>query len=465
MRVGARAHGVLEAVRARAAARAGSGRRACPACGGDRRRDADRAADGRACRPALADGARIRVAGQGARRRATAASPAISTSTVHVQPHPLFRREGDDLHVDVPVAVHEAALGAKIDVPSLDGPARAARAAGHAVGPALPRCASAASPSPRDGRRGDLVVEVRLVLPKVLDERSKELLREFGRINGEDVERSTHVTRDVMKKHSGKAYYMISAVAQKYNIHPQTLRLYEREGLLKPSRTEGNTRLYSEEDLEQLETILSLTRDLGVNLAGVEIILNMRRKIEQMQGEVNEFMEYVKRELARGIDDWEQRLSHRARQVVADRSRQARRSQTASTNPDRDAAYAVRRRTCASRLRADRLRYNATADALRASATTPAGSRSTIRRRPPRRALRLLARAASGTQRLADANIPQALSALHARQLRRLQRVARAARSAQARRVRRRVSRRYARRGCCSKGSPASARRISRSPC
>ncbi len=111
-----------------------------------------------------------------------------------------------------------------------------------------------------------------------------------------------------MKK-TGKAYYMISAVAQKYNIHPQTLRLYEREGLLKPSRTDGNTRLYSEEDLEQLETILSLTRDLGVNLAGVEIILNMRRKIEQMQHEVNEFMEYVKREMARGIDDWEQRLS------------------------------------------------------------------------------------------------------------------------------------------------------------
>jgi MerR family transcriptional regulator/heat shock protein HspR len=112
-----------------------------------------------------------------------------------------------------------------------------------------------------------------------------------------------------MTKRAGKAYFMISVVAQRYNIHPQTLRLYEREGLLKPSRTEGNTRLYSEDDLEQLETILSLTRDLGVNLAGVEIILNMRRKMEQMQGEVNEFMEYVKRELARGIDDWEQRLS------------------------------------------------------------------------------------------------------------------------------------------------------------
>jgi MerR family transcriptional regulator, heat shock protein HspR len=86
-----------------------------------------------------------------------------------------------------------------------------------------------------------------------------------------------------MTKRHGKAYFMISAVAQRYNIHPQTLRLYEREGLLKPSRTEGNTRLYSEEDLEQLETILALTRDLGVNLAGVEIILNMRRKMEQMQ--------------------------------------------------------------------------------------------------------------------------------------------------------------------------------------
>jgi MerR family transcriptional regulator/heat shock protein HspR len=108
---------------------------------------------------------------------------------------------------------------------------------------------------------------------------------------------------------TGKGYYMISAVAAKYNIHPQTLRLYEREGLLKPSRTDGNTRLYSDEDLQELETILALTRDLGVNLAGVEIILNMRRKMGRMQSEVNEFMEYVKRELQRGLGDWEQRLN------------------------------------------------------------------------------------------------------------------------------------------------------------
>ncbi len=101
---------------------------------------------------------------------------------------------------------------------------------------------------------------------------------------------------------------MISAVARRYDIHPQTLRMYEREGLLTPSRTEGNTRLYSDEDLQQLETILSLTRELGVNLAGVEIILNMRLKMDRMQEEVNEFMSYAKRELARGLGDWEQRL-------------------------------------------------------------------------------------------------------------------------------------------------------------
>src|SRR5574338_1693042 len=104
------------------------------------------------------------------------------------------------------------------------------------------------------------------------------------------------------RKKKGKGAYMISAVAEQYAIHPQTLRLYEREGLLKPSRSDGNTRLYTEEDLERLEVILHLTRDLGVNLAGVEIILNMRRKIELMQHEVNEFMDYVKREMARGID-------------------------------------------------------------------------------------------------------------------------------------------------------------------
>lgn len=88
--------------------------------------------------------------------------------------------------------------------------------------------------------------------------------------------------------------YTISAVAELYNIHPQTLRMYEREGLLLPSRSVGNTRLYEDSDLERLEVILSLTRELGVNLAGVEIILNMRSKMDEMQREFERFFEYLK---------------------------------------------------------------------------------------------------------------------------------------------------------------------------
>jgi MerR family transcriptional regulator/heat shock protein HspR len=91
---------------------------------------------------------------------------------------------------------------------------------------------------------------------------------------------------------------MISAVAERYAVHPQTLRLYEREGLLKPSRSEGNTRLYTDEDLERLEVILQLTRELGVNLAGVEIILNMREKMAAMQKQIEEFVDTLNREMA-----------------------------------------------------------------------------------------------------------------------------------------------------------------------
>jgi len=90
---------------------------------------------------------------------------------------------------------------------------------------------------------------------------------------------------------------MISSVAEQYGVHPQTLRLYEREGLLKPSRSEGNTRLYTTEDVERLEVILHLTRDLGVNLAGVEIILNMREKMGQMQAQIQEFIATLNKEL------------------------------------------------------------------------------------------------------------------------------------------------------------------------
>lgn len=108
-------------------------------------------------------------------------------------------------------------------------------------------------------------------------------------------------------KKKARAGYMISAIAELYKIHPQTLRLYERAGLLKPSRSQGNTRLYTDADLERLEVILTLTREMGVNLAGIEIILNMREKMTEMQQQMESFIRFVQEELARGLSSAQQR--------------------------------------------------------------------------------------------------------------------------------------------------------------
>src|SRR5438128_1701009 len=101
----------------------------------------------------------------------------------------------------------------------------------------------------------------------------------------------------MVTKRKSKGAYMISSVAEMYDIHPQTLRLYGREGLLKPSRTECNTRMYTDEDLERLEFILNLARDLGVNIAGIAIILQMREKMEMMNRQMQEFVQYVRSEM------------------------------------------------------------------------------------------------------------------------------------------------------------------------
>lgn len=107
--------------------------------------------------------------------------------------------------------------------------------------------------------------------------------------------------RTTAKRKKSRAGYMISAVAEIYKLHPQTLRLYERVGLLKPSRSQGNTRLYTDSDLERLEVILTLTREMGVNLAGIEIILNMREKMAEMQRQMEAFTSFVQQELSRGL--------------------------------------------------------------------------------------------------------------------------------------------------------------------
>jgi molecular chaperone DnaJ len=133
----------------------------------------------------LQDGARVRLGGKGHDGPNGGAAGDVYIA-VQVDPHPRFRRDGDDLHLTVPVAIHEAALGARIEVPSFDGPVRLRVPPGTQSGQRF-RVGERGAPSPRDGRRGDLVIEVRLVLPPLLDERSKELLREFGQINSANV--------------------------------------------------------------------------------------------------------------------------------------------------------------------------------------------------------------------------------------------------------------------------------------
>ncbi len=112
------------------------------------------------------------------------------------------------------------------------------------------------------------------------------------------------------KKESREAYYMISVVSRRFDVHPQTLRLYEREGLLKPSRTDGNTRLYSDDDLERLARILRLTRELGVNLAGVEVILKMQEAMDSMEKDFNSLLASLRDELAKRREEAAQRSAH-----------------------------------------------------------------------------------------------------------------------------------------------------------
>lgn len=164
----------------------------CPSCGGQQRELRTEALTVQIA-PGIGDAAQILVPGHGHAGRG-GGEPGDLHLTIHVEPHPLFARVGDDLHLVLPIAIHEAALGARIEVPTLDQPVRLRVPPGTQSGQQF-RVRDCGVPSVRDGRRGDLVVEVRLMLPRLLDERSKELLREFGRLNADDVRKDLAVPR------------------------------------------------------------------------------------------------------------------------------------------------------------------------------------------------------------------------------------------------------------------------------
>ena len=266
-------------------------------------------------KPGTRDGQRIRLQGKG--NAGVNGGPAGDLFLiVRTGTHPVFTRVGDDIQVTVPVTVAEASLGAKVDVPTIDGRAQLKIPPGTQSGQKLRMRERGVESAQHPGQRGDQIVTVEVVVPhgagraQPRDHARAGEAESGGSARGAVREAVTarsglvgasrwKLIRDkpMAAKRKSKGAYMISAVAEMYEIHPQTLRLYEREGLLKPSRTEGNTRLYTDEDLERLEFILNLARDLGVNIAGIAIMLQMRERMEEMNRQMQSFVEYVRTEM------------------------------------------------------------------------------------------------------------------------------------------------------------------------
>ena len=278
-------------------------RNMCKTCGGEGR---VRRADTIDVRipPGMQTGSRVRVPGKG-NVGTLGAPPGDLYIILDVQPHPFFERRGDDIYTRVPISVSEAALGAKIEVPTIDGRAVLRVPPGSSSGRML-RLREKGVPLARTpSRRGDQYVELQVMVPDAVDERVRTLAERAGAAGaGRPAARFIYARGRVRRvamaakgKKKARAGYMISAVATLYKIHPQTLRLYERVGLLKPSRSLGNTRLYTDADLERLDVILNLAREMGVNLAGIEIILNMRDKMNGMQRQMEQFIHFVQQEL------------------------------------------------------------------------------------------------------------------------------------------------------------------------
>ena len=238
-------------------------------------------------------GVQIRMAGEGHAGPFGGPRGDLVVST-RVREHAFFVRKGDSVHCEVPVSVWEALRGARITVPTPAGattlvvpPGTTPGQVFRLRGQGLPRLSGAGT--------GDLYVTV-----SVRDSpRARPADRRAGaRPRATD----SHVAAIRPRAVSGRIgvtdrnrpLYMIGVVAEMLEVHPQTLRFYEKKGLLRPSRSVGRTRLYSQEDVEELGRLLRLTRDMGVNLAGVEVILKMRRRMVDMQKQIQDLLAYVR---------------------------------------------------------------------------------------------------------------------------------------------------------------------------
>ena len=218
-----------------------------------------------------------------------------SSSGSRCSEHPLFGRKGDDLTLEVPVSYGEAALGANVQVPTLNGPVTLKVPAGTPTGKTFRVRGKGA---PKRSGNGDLLVTVNVDVPTKLSKREKELLGELEQAR--DGFAAGRPGSDVMAENEigierERAVYVISVAAELAGVHPQTLRIYERKGLLRPHRTSGNTRRYSDRDIELLRQIQDLTQEHGINLAGVKQIIEMETELEALRSALEELQERLER--------------------------------------------------------------------------------------------------------------------------------------------------------------------------
>ena len=246
------------------------------------------------------DGTRIRLKGRGEAGRNGGPAGDLWVVT-HVTPSPLYERRGSDLLIDVPITYPEAALGATVEVPTPDGKISLKVPAGSQDGKLL-KVKGRGAPKLKGSGRGDLLARLKVTVPKKLTKAEKDALEALQKVVPRGSARGgVHPLMD-------RPRYTISVAAELVGMHQQTLRMYEAKGLVRPQRTPGNTRRYSEADLERLRLIQRLTTELGLNLAGVEHVIRLQDELakararaerleRQLRAEIQEVHRSYKREL------------------------------------------------------------------------------------------------------------------------------------------------------------------------